>query len=72
MSAKKLSRQRRKQLANIAAGLCQRCPDPLATTCLCLRHAVQVREDARRRKHVKKRSRSKTYILEYTAPYQIT
>lgn len=69
---KPLSRQRRKQLANIAAGLCQRCPDPLATNCHCLRHAVQAREAARRRHKVRKRGRSKTYVLEYTAPYQIT
>ncbi len=44
-----VSKQRRRQLRHKRDGLCLLCPEPAANGSHCARHAVNVREEQRRR-----------------------
>ena len=60
----KLSRQRKYQLRHQDKGLCIYCAAPAVLGVLCLRHAIRVREDMRKRKKCKKRFFSSSYRME--------
>jgi len=58
-----VSRQRIYQIRNDLEGLCIICRKPQATKQLCLEHAIQRREFARKKTGAKKRINSITYRL---------
>jgi hypothetical protein len=62
-----ISRQRKWQLRNIQAGLCQICSAKAVTLGgLCLEHLIKNREKQRVKQGSKRRYRSKSYELEKT------
>jgi len=59
-----ISRQRRYQLRHQAKGLCEKCTAKRVTGTHCLKHAVESRDAAARRKGCVKKYRSITRIME--------